>query len=367
MLARNAASVYWIGRYVERADDTARILDTSVHHLLSDGTAEPLAESRTLLRVLGTPAPAEVRQLLDLTQWVAWSDENPASIASSLRRARENARGSREIVSTEMWECLNTTILALEDRAAAARATGFGSFLAWVEQQSAMFAGLADSSMRRDESWLFLVLGRSLERVDMVVRLLMARAQDPPSSLGWLTVLRSVGAGDLFTRTFRGVVDANRVVQLLLLDRLFPRSVFHALRVAEQCLSQLDAQPGEAQRLLGRARSDLEYTRPEAASEDLAARLADLQASVRAANEAIAVQFFHSAPWVAWRATDEADPAAVPQEEAAPAAAPPVQPVLAAPGPAPLSKAVVRSGRAAPASGTDRRPAGRSARPAGAR
>lgn len=357
MLARNAASVYWIGRYVERADDTARILDTSVHHLLSDGTSEPLAESRTLLRVLGTPAPAEVRHLLDLTQWVAWSDQNPASIASSLRRARENARGSREIVSTEMWECLNTTILALEDRAAAARATGFGSFLAWVEQQSAMFAGLADSSMRRDEGWLFLVLGRSLERVDMVVRLLMARAQDPAASPGWLTVLRSVGAGDLFTRTFRGVVDANRVVQLLLLDRLFPRSVFHALRVAEHCLLQLDPAPGDAQRLLGRARSDLEYTRPEVASEDLAARLGGLQRSVRAANEAIAVQFFHSAPWVAWRATDEvelvSDDAATevaasgPAAPSHPAVADPVLQTFAVPGGVDLPAAARRSPRRA--------------------
>jgi uncharacterized alpha-E superfamily protein len=318
MLARNAASVYWIGRYVERADDTARILDTSVHHLLSDGTSEPAAESRTLLRVLGTPAPAEVRHLLELTEWVAWSEDNPGSIASSLRRARENARGSREIVSTEIWECLNTTTLGLAEQAAMARATGFGSFLAWVEQRAAMFAGLADSSMRRDEGWLFLVLGRSLERVDMVVRLLMARAQDPASSPGWLTVLRSVGAGDLFTRTFRGIVDANRVVQLLLLDRLFPRSVYHALRQAESCLNQLEPQPGEAHLQLGRVRSALEYTRPEEASAGLAARLVDLQHSIRAANEAIAVDFFHAAPWVAWRATGNGDDEPVPDGEPTP-------------------------------------------------
>ena len=324
MLARNAASVYWIGRYVERADDIARILDTSVHHLLSDGTSEPVVESRTLLRVLGTPAPAEVRHLLELTEWVAWSEQNAGSIASSLRRARENARGSREIVSTEMWECLNTTTLAISSRAATARATGFGSFLAWVEQQAAMFAGLADSSMRRDESWLFLVLGRSLERVDMVVRLLMARAQDPASSPGWLTVLRSVGAGDLFTRTFGGTVDANRVVRLLLLDRLFPRSVFHALRVAETCITQLDANPGEAGRLLGRARSDLEYLRPDIASEDLAVRLAGLQHSVREANEAIAVQFFHAAPWVAWTAASELS--VQPEEHAAASSSAPQHP-----------------------------------------
>jgi uncharacterized alpha-E superfamily protein len=141
----------------------------------------------------------------------------------------------------------------------------------------------------------------------MIVRLLLSRVADKPSSPGWVTVLRSAGAHDTYLRTYRGALDAGRVVQFLLLDRLFPRSVFHALRQAESCLEQLDHRPtarvgakGEAIRLLGRARSDLEFLRPDDLLSDLTGRLKSIQEIVRDVGEAVALQYFHAVPWVAW-------------------------------------------------------------------
>ncbi|MBP2474126.1 putative alpha-E superfamily protein [Crossiella equi] len=308
MLARNAESLYWIGRYVERADDTARILDVSVHQLLEDATVDPDSASRALLHVLGIQAP-EGRELdaWSLTELVAYAPANSGSIVASLTSARENTRGAREVVSTEMWECLNATWNALPERQRYARQMGPHAFFSFVEERAAMFAGLADSTMSRDDGWRFLLLGRSVERVDMVVRLLLSRVGDKASSPGWVTVLRSAGAHDTYLRTYRGAMDAGRVVQFLLLDRLFPRSVFHALRNAEACLEQLDHRPSvrigakaEALRLLGRARSELEFLRPADLLEDLPKRLSSLQATIREVGEAVSLQYFHAAPWVAW-------------------------------------------------------------------
>src|SRR5947208_5294016 len=308
MLARNAESLYWIGRYVERADDTARILDVSVHHLLEDATVDADATSRQLLAVLGiSPPPGLALDVWTLTDLVARSPEHAGPIGSSLNSARENTRVAREVVSTELWECINAMYNAVPDRQRAAKSVGPHAFFRFVEERAAMFAGLADSTMSRDDGWRYLVLGRSVERVDMIVRLLMSRAGDKPSSPGWVTVLRSAGAHDTYLRTYRGALDATRVVQFLLLDRLFPRSVFHALRQAEACLEQLDRRPvvrvgskAEASRLLGKARSDLEFLRPEELIDDLDLRLQELQGCVRDVGEAVALQYFHSAPWVAW-------------------------------------------------------------------
>jgi uncharacterized alpha-E superfamily protein len=311
VLARNAESLYWIGRYVERADDTARILDVSVHQLLEDATVDADLAARTLLTVLGVEAPQE--ETLDawsLTELVGYS-EQAGSIVSSVSSARENARGAREVVSTEMWECLNVTWNALPERQRYARWVGPHAFFSYVEDRAAMFSGLAASTMSRDDSWRFYLLGRSVERVDMVVRLLLSRVSDRMSSPGWLTVLRSAGAADTYLRTYRGALDASRVVQFLLMDKLFPRSVFHALRQAETCLVDLDNRPSarigakaEALRLLGRARSELEFLRPEELLDDLAAQLIGLQECIRSVGEAVSLQYFHAAPWVAWSAPE---------------------------------------------------------------
>jgi uncharacterized alpha-E superfamily protein len=309
MLARNAEALYWIGRYVERADDTARILDVTVHQLLEDSSVDPDWTSRVLLRVLGITPPDTQLDVWSLTDLVAFTRglEGGCSIVDAISAARENARSAREVTSTELWECLNTTYNALAERERAAKRLGPHEFFSFIEGRAAMFAGLADSTLSRDDGYRFMLLGRAIERVDMTVRLLLSRVGDSAASPAWVTVLRSAGAHDTYLRTYRGVLDAGRVVEFMLLDRLFPRSVFYSLRLAEQSLEELDHRPhsrvgatAEAQRLLGRARSELEFLRPGALLETLERRLAGLQATCRDLGEALALQYFHSAPWVAW-------------------------------------------------------------------
>jgi uncharacterized alpha-E superfamily protein len=262
-----------------------------------------------LLRVLGIPSPDTQLDVWSLTDLVAFARglEDGCSIVEAVSAARENARSAREVTSTELWECLNTTYNALAERERAAKRLGPHEFLSFIEGRAAMFAGLADSTLSRDDGYRFMMLGRAIERVDMTVRLLLSRVGDSASSPAWVTVLRSAGAHDTYLRTYRGVLDAGRVVEFMLLDRLFPRSVFYSLRLAEHSLEELDHRPysrvgatAEAQRLLGRARSELEFLRPGALLETLEQRLAGLQSTCRDLGEALALQYFHSAPWVAW-------------------------------------------------------------------
>ncbi len=207
-----------------------------------------------------------------------------------------------------MWECLNTTYNALPERERAAkRLWARTSSCRFVEGRAAMFAGLADSTLSRDDGYRFMVLGRAIERVDMTVRLLLSRVGDSASSPAWVTVLRSAGAHDTYLRTYRGVLDASRVVEFMLLDRLFPRSVFYSLRLAEHSLDELHAPPAQPGR---RHRRGAATARPGAqragvppargAAGVAGERLAGLQETCRDVGEALALQYFHSAPWVAW-------------------------------------------------------------------
>ena len=309
MLARNAEALYWIGRYVERADDTARILDVTVHQLLEDSTADPDQTSRILLEVLGIEPPRTKLDMWALTDLVAFNRglSCGCSIIDAISAARENARSAREVISSDMWECLNTTYNALAERERAARRLGPHEFFTFVEGRAAMFAGLADSTLSRDDGYRFLVLGRALERVDMTVRLLLSRVGDSASSPTWVSVLRAAGAHDTYLRTHRGVLDANRVIEFMLLDRQFPRSAFYSLKLAEHSLDELmrglsdrAGAGAEARRLLGRARSELEFVRPGVLLDSLETRLAGLQATCRDVGEALALRYFRFAPWVEW-------------------------------------------------------------------
>ena len=213
MLARNAESLFWIGRYVERADDTARIMDVAVHQLLEDSTVDPDETCRRLLRVLGFDEPAGALDVQAVVDLVAFGRDGTTSIASTIASARENARGAREVTSTEMWQSLNTTYHGLAERERASKRLGPHEFFRYIEERAAMFAGLADSTLCRDDGYRFLLLGRSIERVDMTVRLLLSRAGDRPTSPTWATVLRSAGGHDTYLRTYRGALDAGRIVE----------------------------------------------------------------------------------------------------------------------------------------------------------
>lgn len=307
MLSRLAESLFWIGRYVERAEDTARLLDVHTSVLLEDSPLDAEVMCRGLLAVMGVPAPAGEVDAAAVTELLAFDPRLSASIVSSLTAARENARGARDTISWEMFSCLNRTYNSLPAQVAAARQVGPGRFFSFVREKGAEFHGLTDSTMSRDEGWLFLVLGRSLERVDMTVRLLATRAGQGPTAPGWVTLLRVCGAHEAYLHTYRGPVEARRVAEFLLLDRLFPRSVFAALREAERCLAELEPQLGragvqdEARRALGRARSDVEFRRPEELLAQLPVHLRGLQDAVAVTTEALARRFFRSGGPVAWQ------------------------------------------------------------------
>jgi uncharacterized alpha-E superfamily protein len=302
VLSRIAESLFWIGRYVERADDTARILDVHTQRLVEDPWIDEGRACANLLALMGSPcAPGEADTERVLAT-LAFERDSPSSIVGALSAARENARGAREVLSGEIWESLNVTHNALPQQRTMARRYGPHALFRFVRERSAMVFGLADSTMSRDESWLFLVLGRSLERVDMTARIISTRVLAGDAAPSWTLVLRSTGAYEPYLRTYRGVVDSSRAAEFLLLDRLFPRSVFAALDQAESCLAELERSTvrdatrigvaGEAHRIVGRARTLLEYmSTPELLSR-LPARLEELQRTCSAASAAVSERFF---------------------------------------------------------------------------
>ncbi len=313
MLSRIAESLYWIGRYVERADGTGRILDAHVHGLLYG--LDPVAVDhgcRHLLAVMGVSAavvPDGQDRLLtvgDVSEALAYSEVQPTSVLNSLLAARENARGVREVISAEMWECLNVTYHRLPNERAAARRRGPDSFLAFIRRRAALFAGYVDSTMSRDDGWRFLLLGRNLERVDMTARLLAAefsRAQ-PESSTALL--LRSCGGYEAYLRSSRGQISADGVAQFLVADDVFPRSLVHALAEAESMLIGLEP-PGaagaigsESRRAVGGTRALVAYTAPDRLLADLPDVLREVQEAMVRAHESIAERFFRQVAPVVW-------------------------------------------------------------------
>jgi len=304
MLSRIAESLFWIGRYIERSDGTARILDVHLQLLLEDPWIEENLACRSLLSVMGTEVAddAEVTRA-DVLTLLAVDRNQPASIAYSLAAARENARRAREVVSTELWEVLNTTRARMPRKVATDKVH---EFFGWVRERAALAVGIIESSTSRDEAWSFFTLGRSIERADMTARLLATRSLTEASGPSWTTILRSVGAYEAYLRTYRGVPSARNAAEFLLLDRLFPRSILFSVTRAEQCMRDLDrgdrvGVTDQAQRLLGQIRSELEYSPIADIIEELPTHMDSVQAATSATSEAIRQRYFptNSAPsWV---------------------------------------------------------------------
>lgn len=306
MLSRIAESLFWTGRYLERAEDTARVLDAHLHQMLEASPVDETTACRALLEVMEVKVPDDVQPDAELvTHVLAFDDTEPSSITSSIRAARDAARSAREAISSEMWECLNSTYNGLREQRRMAEAVGPSGFFRYVRTQGAALAGLADSSMSRDDGWRFLVLGRAIERVDMTARLLTVRYASNTSSADWVTTLRCSSAHEAYLRTYRRAVDGSLVIEFLLLDRLFPRSVMHSLTLAERILVELDLDAGqvggsEVRRLLGRARTELEYREVGELLGDLSGHLERLQELVAAASEAIGRRFFRPEETETW-------------------------------------------------------------------
>lgn len=294
MLSRIASSLFWIGRYLERSDGTARILDVHLQLLLEDPWVDEDTACRSLLGVMGSPAPTRCGRE-DVLRILAVDRSAPGSIAYSLVAARENGRRAREIISAELWECLNTTAARTPRQVTSDKVHGFFS---WVRERTALAVGLMESGASRDEAWHFFTLGRSLERADMTARLLATRALTEASGASWTTILRSCGAYEAYLRTYRGMPSARNAAEFLLHDRLFPRSILFSITRALESLRELEPRlqragvSDDAVRMLGKVRSELEFRPVADVLVDLPAAMAGIQDATSATTEAVALRYF---------------------------------------------------------------------------
>lgn len=305
MLSRIAESLFWIGRYIERSDGTARILDVHLQLLLEDPWIDEDTACRSLMGVMGATPPKGGSEVTrgDVLTLLAVDRTNPSSIAYCLQAARENARRAREIVSTELWETLNTTYSRMPRRLNDEKTH---EFFQWVRERAALAVGVTDSSTSHDEAWQFFTLGRAIERTDMTARMLATRSLTEASGPSWTTILRSCGAYEAYLRTYRGMPSSQNAAEFLLLDRLFPRSIIHSIRTAEQCMSAIDpvadrvGHSNTVLRALGRMRNELEYQPIDEVLAELPAHMQSVQSVTREASEAIRGRFFPTQAEPSW-------------------------------------------------------------------
>jgi uncharacterized alpha-E superfamily protein len=296
--------LYWIGRYVERAEDTSRIVDVHLGLLLEDPWAPEDVVCASLLSAMGHE-PAETVRRDEVLEALVWDRSTPASVIGAIDAARENGRRSREVVSSELWENINVT---WHEAQRPGRRAYPHQFLTWVRERTSAFNGVADGTLSRDEAFHFLVLGRSIERADMIARLAAARALAGTAGPSWVTLLQSCGAYQAFLRSARGAVDDRRAAEFLLLDPLFPRSLMSALVVAEHCLDDLAVQHGtsergkasQAHRVLGMIRSELEFAPPAELLEDVYQVMERVQSACSVASDAIAQRYFPHGVVTSW-------------------------------------------------------------------
>ena len=287
MLSRIAESLYWIGRYVERAEDTARITDVNYHHTLEMGASPEARERRrqhweALIVIVGE-APRfftmhDQANEETVPPYLTFATENPHSIVSSVARARENARTMRHQIASEMWEVLNRFHLELQ------RLQEFGEtpvnaenvhlFYRSIKEFSHLFQGITDSTMPREEGWYFLQAGKFLERAEKTARaldvkyhLLVADVEEglrtksfglsdessplSPQSLAlnphevpgdwdqWLAVLRSLSAYEAYHKIYRSTVRPRSVIEMLTLSPIFPRSIRFAIGEVDAALAHI--------------------------------------------------------------------------------------------------------------------------------
>jgi uncharacterized alpha-E superfamily protein len=262
MLSRTADSLFWMSRYIERAENTARLLDVQRQTVLlpNEFTEQSASYAQTLI---------------DLVSDI----NNPSSIASCLSAARENCRIVRGSINTDIWETVNSTWLELSPILSKERwrkdPTGL---FEWVKLRSHLFRGVMIGTMLKDEAFHFLRLGTFIERADSTARILDAKfdlEEEAAEARGrqknteeradyyyWASVLRSVSALDIYRKVYRDVITPRRVAELLIQYAEMPRSLLACLNEVCINLQELsDSSRGEPQRLAGRLQADLRYLR----------------------------------------------------------------------------------------------------------
>jgi uncharacterized alpha-E superfamily protein len=315
MLSRIAESLFWLARYIERAEGTARILDVNYHMLLEESQSsyrlrwEPLiimAGEEDRFRKFYTEVNAE-----NVFEFLAFREDNPSSIVQCISKARENARTIRDRISREMWEDINGFYhVATGFNAPEEIKSGPHRFCDRTKVGAQRFHGVTDATLPHDEGWEFLRIGRALERAEMTARLVDVQYHsllDELAAAGvvdnhqWMAVLRSVGAYEAYHRIYHPPIEPERVAEMLILNPQHP----HSIRFnADDVQSGLRAVSGtgfgaysnEAERLAGRLVDRLSYDRiSEIFSQGLHGYLNDLLGMCGAIGGDIARTYFYYA------------------------------------------------------------------------
>ncbi len=312
MLSRVAESIYWMSRYAERAENVARFIDVNLQLMLdapggADQQWEPLVATTGDHEAFTKRWKVATEQ--NVLEFLTFDPENPNSILSCLRGARENARTIREIISSEVWLQLNKFYLMVME---AAQSHGGAlanphEFFTEVKNANHLFNGITAATMTHGETWHFFQMGRMLERADKTSRILdvkyfilLRSAQDVGTAfddIQWAAVLRSASAFEMY-RKRHGRISPKSVVEFLLLDRDFPRAIHFSLLAARDGLHKISGTglgtfryPPE--KLLGQLCSDLSFTSiDEIINAGLHEYLDDLQTKMNQVSAGIFDTFF---------------------------------------------------------------------------
>jgi len=312
MLSRVANSIFWMSRYVERAENVARFIDVNFNISLDlgghlEGQWAPLVyttgDHEIFAQRYGTATQANVIQFL------TFDVQNPNSILSCLAAARENARTVREMLSSSMWEELNKFYLMVREAANDAPSVVDSpfDFFSHVKACAYLLEGVTEATMSRGEAWHFRRLSRMLERADKTSRildvkyfLLLPSVQDvgtPLDTIQWASLLRSASALEMY-RQAHGRITPERVVQFLILNRDFPRAIQFCLINAEHSLLSITGGTtgtycNPAEQRLGKLRAELDYTDiAEVIEQGMHEFIDDLQRRMNSVGEAVQETFF---------------------------------------------------------------------------
>ena len=283
MLSRAANNLYWMSRHIERAENTARMLDVTYRMSLlpyrtpDQAWAEPWALPLVITGLATAyyerfpSAPSSERVL----RFMVLDPANPSSIYSCIQSARESARTLRGVITTEMYEDLNGLWLEIKDRTdESIAAQGISEFFDWVKMRSHQFRGVTFGTMLRDEAYHFIRLGTFMERADNTARILDVKYHTLLPSVAdvggavdyyqWGALLRSVSAFDSYRKVYRDMITPMRVAELLILRDDMPRSLHACTREIYDILRGLcDASSREPERLAGELNAQLRYGRTE--------------------------------------------------------------------------------------------------------
>ncbi len=253
MLSRVAENLFWIARYIERAESTSRLLDVNYYATLEGGSLVqeqwlPLLTITGGVKAFRAQNPKADADAKSVPFWLAFDLYNPSSIRSNLTQARENARALRDRISSEMWECINKAYHELcFDTDGVMANDALHEYCNRVRETSHLFFGIALSTLLRDEGWQFLRLGQLIERADNLLRILQVRYQQTGTSVvaealenhRWMALLKTVSAYEAYRKRYHTRLEPQNIAEFLLLDSTFPRSVIYAVEGVRDSLKKL--------------------------------------------------------------------------------------------------------------------------------